>query len=164
MTKPITLTANELTALRLCLNYDDRQSQLDDNFSNGGHAEFKKALGWTDKQVAALIKSLEAKGLGWGDDNDGNGHIFWLTEAGVNAVFDVYESHVENLKTAYYDTQKMLLEIDPMLVDEGADRENASEHDENSPTFWRVMFGSSLEGANLRAEEAGIKLPDHLKV
>ena len=92
MTNAINLTPNEIVALKLCLNYDNRQDQLSDNFSNGGHAEFKDALGWNNKQVSALIGSLEAKGLGYGDDNDGNGHIFWLSEAGINAIFDVIES------------------------------------------------------------------------
>lgn len=90
------LTKNEIIALRTCLNYDDREAQLSDNFSNGGHKEFKKALGWDDKQVSALIGSLEAKGMGDGDDNEGNGHIFWLSEKGVNAIFDVIDS--ENAK------------------------------------------------------------------
>lgn len=85
------VTQNEATALRVCLNYDTRCAQLEDNFSNGGHEEFKAALGWNDKQVAALIGSLEAKGLGSGDDNEGNGHIFWLSEKGVNVIFDIIE-------------------------------------------------------------------------
>lgn len=85
------LTANEITAMKACLNYSTRAEQLSDNYSNGGHAEFKAALGWNDNQVAALIGSLEAKGMGDGDDNEGNGHIFWLSEKGVNAIFDLIE-------------------------------------------------------------------------
>ena len=55
-------------------------------------AEFKDALNWNDKQVAALIGSLEAKGLGYGDDNEGNGHIFWLSDLGVDTIFDIIEA------------------------------------------------------------------------
>ena len=88
----ITLTANEITALKVCLNYDNREDQLSDNFSNGGHTEFKQALGWNNKQVSALIGSLESKGLGDGDDNDGNGHIFWLSALGVNTIFDIIDA------------------------------------------------------------------------
>ena len=87
-----TLTANEITALKVCLNYDNREDQLSDNFSNGGHTEFKQALGWNNKQVSALIGSLEGKGLGDGDDNDGNGHIFWLSDLGVNTIFDIIDA------------------------------------------------------------------------
>ena len=85
------LTDNEVKALKICLNCNTRESQLEDNFSNGGASEFMAALGWTNKQVAGLISSLEQKGLGCGDHNDGNGHIFWLTEFGVNTIFDVIE-------------------------------------------------------------------------
>jgi hypothetical protein len=88
----VTLTANELAALKVCLNYDTRAEQHSDNYSNGGHAEFKDALNWNDKQVAALIGSLEAKGLGYGDDNEGNGHIFWLSDLGVDTIFDIIEA------------------------------------------------------------------------
>ena len=86
------LTTNEAQALEICLNYDTRESQLEDNFSNGGSEEFQAALGWSKHQVAGLISSLEQKGLGWGDDNDGNGHIFWLSELGVNTIFNIIES------------------------------------------------------------------------
>ena len=88
----ISLTPNEITALKACLNYNSLEGQLSDNFSNGGHTEFKKALGWNNQQVAALIGSLEAKGLGWGDDNEGNGHIFWLTDKGVRAIFEAIDA------------------------------------------------------------------------
>lgn len=86
------LTQNEITALKICLNYDNREDQLSDNYSNGGAPEFKKALGWNDKQVAALISSLEQKGMGYGDENNGNGHIFWLSEDGVETIFDVIQA------------------------------------------------------------------------
>jgi hypothetical protein len=83
------LTANEIAALKVCINYDNRADQHSDNFSN---AEFKAELGWNDKQVAALIGSLEAKGMGYGDDNEGNGHIFWLSDLGVDTIFDILEA------------------------------------------------------------------------
>ncbi len=92
----VQLTSNEITALKTCLNYESLEGQLSDNYSNGGHDEFKKALGWNNQQVAALIGSLESKGLGWGDDNEGNGHIFWLSEKGVRAIFAVIDAEREN--------------------------------------------------------------------
>lgn len=86
------LTQNEIIALKTCLNYKTREGQLCDNYSNGGQDEFKQVLGWNDKQVAALIGSLEEKKMGYGDDNQGNGHIFWLSELGVNTIFDIIEA------------------------------------------------------------------------
>jgi hypothetical protein len=93
------LTQNEITALKSCLNYDDREGQLSDNFSNGGPDEFKKALGWNDQQVGGLITSLQEKGLGDIDDRSGElawgeklPHIFWLSDKGVNAIFDIIEA------------------------------------------------------------------------
>lgn len=94
MTTGINLTANEIAALKVCLNYDNRADQHSDNYSNGGHSEFKAELGWNDKQVSALIGSLEAKGMGYGDDNEGNGHIFWLSDLGIDTIFDIIEAEV----------------------------------------------------------------------
>lgn len=85
------LTENEIKALKICLNYESIEAQLSDNFSNGGFQEFKDELGWNDKQVAALIKSLEAKDMGYLDDNDGNGSIFWLTTLGVETIFAIID-------------------------------------------------------------------------
>jgi len=95
------LTDNEMKAVKLCLNYDDRDGQLCDNYSNGGVEEFKRGLGWNAQQVGGLIASLTEKGIGYMDDDPflvigGNGKlhtpdIFWLTEEGVNAYFDQLE-------------------------------------------------------------------------
>ena len=96
----ITLTNNEITALKVCLNYDERSSQLDDNFSNGGPEEFMEALNWNAQQVGGLISSMVEKGVGWLDRREGElampgeklEHIFWLTDDGVDAIFDILES------------------------------------------------------------------------
>ncbi len=80
-------TENELKCLMVCLNYDSREGQLSDNFSNGGAAEFRAAL-------AALIGSMEKKGYGYMDEDGVNGEpadIFWLSEAAVNMIFDMKE-------------------------------------------------------------------------
>ena len=85
----VTLTANEIVALKACLNYDNRESQLSDNYSNAGAAEFRAELKWNKNQVAALIGSLEDKGMG---SMDGDDDIFWLSELGVNTIFDLIET------------------------------------------------------------------------
>jgi hypothetical protein len=87
------LSANELAAIKICLNYGDRASQLSDNFSNGGQQEFMSALKINRHQAAQLIGSLEAKGLGWSDnEQEDHGNIFWLSPLAVNLLFDVIEA------------------------------------------------------------------------
>ena len=82
------LTEKEVAALKECLNYSTREAQLDDNYSNGGMAEFINLFG--NKHVAAgVVSSLMEKGLGEMDTED---DIFWLTEKGVNAIFDYLEA------------------------------------------------------------------------
>ena len=97
----MTFTANEIAAMKLCLNYDDRAEQIDDNFSNAGPTDFAKALGWTMHQVGGLITNLEKKGVAWLDNREGecgirtddvDMHIVWLTEKGVNEIFDIIEA------------------------------------------------------------------------
>jgi len=85
-------TQNELTCLRACLNYETREAQLSDNYSNCGAEDFRAILGWNDQQVAALIGSMEKKGYGSMDDEGVNGQpldTFWLSEAAVNMLFDL---------------------------------------------------------------------------
>lgn len=95
MTTTVTLTENEIIALKACLNYKTREEQLEDNFSNGGLEEFMEVLEWNKKQAAALIGSLEEKGMGYSDENQGNGNIFWLSELGVNTIFNIIEARQE---------------------------------------------------------------------
>lgn len=90
------LTENEVLALKACLNYDDRESQLSDNMSNAGAAEFMELLGWDAQQVGGLMSSLIEKGLADVADDliaygEPGADLLWLTEAGVNAIFDIIE-------------------------------------------------------------------------
>ena len=94
----MTFTVNEIAAMKVCLNYDTRAMQLEDNFSNGGVGDLANALGWNMHQIGGLIASLEKKGVVWIDDRQGDWpncltkyHIVWLTEKGVNAIFDIIE-------------------------------------------------------------------------
>lgn len=84
------LTVNEIKALKACLNYKTREYQLADNYSNGCMEVFKETLSWTDKQVSGLVSSLVQKDLIQLDCDCPE--IFWITEDGVNAIFDVIES------------------------------------------------------------------------
>jgi hypothetical protein len=104
---PLNLTQDEKEAMIICLNSDSREGQMSDNFSNGGPKEFADDLYDGDMtQAQELIASLEGKGVGWLDDRDGDlnvcvddqgnpktvalaDKIFWLTEDGVNAIFDL---------------------------------------------------------------------------
>jgi len=106
----ISLTNNEIAALKMCLNSDTREGQLGDNFSNGGSEEFATLFEGSKKNrlqaAGGLISSLEKKGLGDQDsDNNGNpGDIFWLSEFGVNTIFDIIEKEktmtnpIDNMK------------------------------------------------------------------
>lgn len=94
------LTQNEITAMKLCLNYGDRQAQHDDNFSNAGPLDIAKALGWDMQQVGGLLSNLRTKGMAYVDDRSEDVglrncgvdmHIVWLLEAGIDAIFDIIE-------------------------------------------------------------------------
>ena len=84
-----TITNNERQALEICLNYTDREGQLSDNYSNGGPAEFASIFDGNMQAVGGLIASLEQKGLAYSDDEDST--MVWLTEKGVNVIFDLIE-------------------------------------------------------------------------
>lgn len=85
----VTLTDNEVKALEACLNYSDRASQLSDNYSVAGAAEIAVAIGSSRKAAGGVQSSLIQKGLAFIDEDDVD--ILWLTEAGVNAIFDRLE-------------------------------------------------------------------------
>jgi DNA-binding MarR family transcriptional regulator len=85
----VTLTSNEITAMKATLNYNDRESQHSDNFSNAGVDELQGVLNWNKHQVAALIGSLEKKGMAW---YDAEFDLLWLNPEGVDAIFDVIDN------------------------------------------------------------------------
>lgn len=88
----IEITEAEFVAMYECLNYSKRENQLEDNYSNGSLEVFMDALGWGKNAVAALIGSLEKKGLVESENERGDGeNCVWLTEKGVNLVFDELE-------------------------------------------------------------------------
>jgi len=84
----VTLTDNEIRAIKLTLNYDNRDDQLCDNFSNAGMEEMMLEFGWSHHQVAGLMGSLEKKRMGFYDKDD---ELFWLTEKGVVTIFNIIE-------------------------------------------------------------------------
>jgi len=91
------LTENEIKALKMCLNYNNRASQLSDNYSNAGAEDFALMLFKGNMQAAGgLITSLTAKGMGDMDDDGADSvDIFWLSEYGVNTIFDILEAEAE---------------------------------------------------------------------
>ncbi len=93
----LTLTENEIKAIKLTLNYNDRESQLSDNFSNAGMDEMMEEFNWTRHQVAALMGSLEKKRLGFYDSEDG---LFWLTEKGVVTIFNIIDAEQAQAQAA----------------------------------------------------------------
>src|SRR5690625_7914163 len=88
------LTEIEATILRTCLNYNDRESQLDDNFSNGGIEEFEAALPDLNRnQIGAHMTNLIKRGYITEPDPESRG-IVWISEDGVNAIFRSEERRV----------------------------------------------------------------------
>src|SRR5690625_7662447 len=80
------LTEIEATILRTCLNYNDRESQLDDNFSNGGIEEFEAALPDLNRnQIGAHMTNLIKRGYITEPDPESRG-IVWTSEDGVHAI------------------------------------------------------------------------------
>ena len=102
-TQTISITENEFKALQTCLLHFDREDQKDENISEGGMAEFMSVLGWNSRQVAGLISSMEQKGFGEMEHHNTRGDnmkhdIFWLSDHGIDAVFDVIEGKIETIK------------------------------------------------------------------
>jgi len=87
------ITKNEAAAMIVSLNYTNRDDQLSDNYSNASIETLMQTLGWSAQQVGGLATSLTDKGLAFVDDVDTGEGILWLTEAGVNAVFDYVEQN-----------------------------------------------------------------------
>ena len=87
------ITENEVRAMKLCLNYDNRGDQRSDNFSNAGPTEIAEALGWNMHQIGGLLTSLEQKDLvkGVADSPDVEMHIAVLTAKGIDLIFDTIE-------------------------------------------------------------------------
>lgn len=84
------LTNNEIKVLELSLNYDDREGQLGDNYSNFDVEAAKSELNFNAQQVGGVVSSLVTKGLMFVDDEDSK--MVWHTDEGVNAIFDIIEA------------------------------------------------------------------------
>lgn len=96
-----TITKNEAELLNLALHYDSRENQLSDNYSRATVADAHRIMG-SQEAGAGLIGSLVKKGLvldpaeHGGDPNPSDTpdrwpaeqNMIWLTQAGVNAIFD----------------------------------------------------------------------------
>lgn len=83
------LTKNEIEALQVCIDKDiDVEYMIDDAGQiMHGLPEMIETLGWSKHKAAAVIGSLESKGMGESDGNRGNGHIFWPSEEGYRAAY-----------------------------------------------------------------------------
>ena len=103
------LTKKQVDFMKLTLNYDERKVQHSDNYSNAGIEEGMEAFGWSAYQMGGLISSLKEKGMGYlerikidrrelekGEKPEFT--KFWLTELGVNAIFEVIEAETKELE------------------------------------------------------------------
>lgn len=86
-TEAVTLTEKEKAFLKICLNYRDLETQLEDNYSNGGIDEamdlFEGTKQYKRQAAGGLLTSLTKKGMGELWDND----QFALSDRGVYAAF-----------------------------------------------------------------------------
>ena len=83
------LTKMELQALMVCIDKNATVNEMiaDSGMVMAGLPEMMEECGWTRHQAAAVIGSLQEKGMGCSDGNMGNGHIFWPSEAGYRAAY-----------------------------------------------------------------------------
>jgi len=83
------LTEKEKAFLKICLNYDNLETQISDNFSNGGIDEamdlFEGSSASRRKAAGGLLTSLQKKGMGelWTDNDQ-----FQLSHRGIRAAFE----------------------------------------------------------------------------
>jgi hypothetical protein len=84
------LTEMEMAVIALVLNYDNREDQHSDNFSNADVAEVMKQTGWSRHQVAGVLSSLSEKRVAQVVPEDGN--LIWLSTNGIDVYFDNLEA------------------------------------------------------------------------
>lgn len=88
------LTEMEMTLMQTALNYDDRDSQLSDNFSDADPADVMKRTGWSRHQVAGVLSSLAEKNVAHVMPEDAN--CIYATVFGINTYFDNKEAQEQN--------------------------------------------------------------------
>jgi len=103
MDTQINLTDNEIKALKTCLNYHNREDELDDNATWLCEKRVARELNWNHHQVAGLISAMLQKRIIRGyagstlmkKENNGNVTYYYgtvtdyiMTPKGINAYFD----------------------------------------------------------------------------
>jgi hypothetical protein len=83
------ITNMEKLALQSCCNMAlSADSMINDPGQvMSGLPEMMEEHGWSRHATAGVMSSLTEKGLGYSDDNEGNGHIFWPTDEGYRLAF-----------------------------------------------------------------------------
>jgi hypothetical protein len=88
------ITEREAILLTAALNYDDREGQLSDNYSNLDLSGAQRIIG-NKHEADGVIGSLVAKGLMFVDEDDHydpGDPVIWFTKEGVHAIFDYMEA------------------------------------------------------------------------
>ncbi len=83
------LTTLEAALLTKCLNYDTREDQMQDNYTNADLSDAYNICGGKH-EAAGVIGSLSKKGLIHDLDAE-DGSMIWLTDNGINAIFNYKE-------------------------------------------------------------------------
>ena len=83
-----TLTTREAAMLDAALNYETREDQHEDNYSNLCLSDSYDICGGKH-EAAGVVGSLTTKGLVYIEDEDRDDDpTIWLTDEGVDAIFD----------------------------------------------------------------------------
>lgn len=112
-----TLTATEMTLIKMALNYPTREDQLSDNYSNLGLVEASKEIGIS---ITDTIKTLNNSNFFSVEDRDDvkgrcanypTHAIVYITEEAVNAYFDYMDAKAEAEAEAEVESLSTLDEI-----------------------------------------------------
>lgn len=87
----MTMTDNEIEVIEMSLNYADREGQLSDNYSNFDADTFARVMNTSRQAIGGIVSSLIQKGYMY-DDGDGPHSMIWITDDGVNAIFDIIDA------------------------------------------------------------------------
>ena len=85
------LTNPQINAMLATLNYQDRDSQKADNYSNAGTDELA-AQGWTPSLITRTF--IELTDLGLASYDDGSDQLS-LTDLGIDTIFDYLDAQKE---------------------------------------------------------------------
>jgi len=133
----VRVTANERIALDIARNYDSREAQLSDNYSNLTGADLIANTGWSPQKAGGVIHSIIKKGLAWQDRTaDVGKDIVWLTDKGVHVIFNILDTEKAKQGEKAEPKKETTEEFNARRKAEHAKR--AAEQQEQNQLHWEV--------------------------